>query len=187
MRIVGGAFKGHSLATPQRAGTRPTSDRVREAVFNVLAHGFEGPDIDGANVLDIFAGTGALGLEALSRGAASCLFIETDARARALVRRNIEALKLEGVARLFRRDATNMGPRKSGDAASFVFADPPYGFGLGEQALASLRDGDWLRVGATVVLEERALVHVSWPDRFIPVDERVYGDTRVHFARYMPK
>jgi 16S rRNA (guanine966-N2)-methyltransferase len=126
MRIVGGKFRGRPLATPAHEGTRPTSDRVREAVFNILAHGIEDFSFDGVKVLDLFAGTGALGLEALSRGAAFCLFVEEDAEARGLIRRNVEALGLTGVTKIFRRDATDLGEAGNRGDAGLVFLDPPY-------------------------------------------------------------
>lgn len=183
MRIVAGAHKGRTLATPKGDSTRPTSDRVREAIFNVLQHNPENPGLAGANVLDLFAGSGALGLEALSRGAATCLFVDTDANARAIIRQNIEAMHLEGVARLFRRDATNMGPAKTRGQVSFVFLDPPYGKGLGERALHSLVAGNWLDDNAFIVLEERAGLEISWPENVTLGETRTYGDTAIHFAR----
>ncbi len=155
MRIVGGQFRGRALATPGDERTRPTSDRVRESVFNVLAHGIPGFSIDGARVLDLFAGTGALGLEALSRGAAYCLFVEEGAEARALIRRNVEALALTGVTKIFRRDATSLGPASNRGTFGLVFLDPPYGQGLAERALASAGAGGWLSASAIAVIEER--------------------------------
>ena len=110
MRIVGGRFRGRALAAPTGLLTRPTSDRVRESLFNILAHGIEGLEIEGARVLDLFAGTGALGIEALSRGAAYCLFVEDNADARGIIRENIEALGLTGASKVWRRDATNSEP-----------------------------------------------------------------------------
>ena len=133
MRIVGGEFRGRPLATPRSQSIRPTSDRTREAVFNVLAHRF-GDRLEGARVLDLFAGTGALGLEALSRGAASCLFIEESSEGRGLIRENVETFGLTGRTKIFRRDATALGPAGTVPAAGLVFADPPYGKGLGERA-----------------------------------------------------
>ena len=184
MRIVGGQFRGRPLATPADAATRPTSDKVREAVFNILEHGVPDFAIEGTRVLDLFAGTGALGLEALSRGAAYCLFVEEGAEARALIRRNLEALALTGVTKIFRRDATNLGPAGSQTAFGLVFLDPPYGKGLAERALASAATGGWLAAGAIAVVEERKGEPIAVPAQFAELDRRRWGDTQVLFARY---
>lgn len=184
MRIVAGKFRGRALATPDDDRIRPTSDRVREAMFNILAHGIDGFDMPGAIVLDLFAGTGALGLEALSRGAASCLFVEQDAEARGLIRRNIEALGQTGTTRIYRRDATDLGEAGNREPFTLVFADPPYGKGLGEKALAAAAGGGWLADGAIVVAEERAGVSVAWPAGFTILDQRTWGDTQAVFARF---
>ena len=186
MRIVGGQFRGRPLATPRHEGLRPTSDRVREAVFNILAHGVPDVTLAGAKVMDLFAGTGALGLEALSRGAGFCLFIDHDAEARGLIRRNIEVLGLGGATRIFRRDATDLGPAGHRGGFSLVFVDPPYERGLGEKALASAAAGGWLRPGAVAVLEERAEADVALPAEFTAFDRRTWGDTQAIFARFMP-
>ena len=148
MRIVGGTFKGRSLAGPTGAATRPTSDRVREAIFNILTHGIDGFTLEGARVLDLFAGTGALGLEAMSRGARICQFVDDSAEARGLIRRNADALGLISQCKIWRRDATKLGPCAPQPGFDLVFADPPYGKGLGEKALQSLVDGQWLNLGA---------------------------------------
>jgi 16S rRNA (guanine966-N2)-methyltransferase len=185
MRIVGGQFRGRPLAAPADDRTRPTSDRVRESVFNILGHGipdFEG--LDGAKVLDLFAGTGALGLEALSRGATFCLFVEEEAEARALIRRNVEALGLTGVTKIFRRDATDLGPAGRNEGFGLVFLDPPYGQGLAERALASAAAGSWLTPGAIAVIEERKGTAVALPAGFISLEQRSWGDTQVLFARF---
>jgi 16S rRNA (guanine966-N2)-methyltransferase len=163
---------------------RPTSDRVREAVFNILAHGVPDFSLQGAKVMDLFAGTGALGLEAVSRGASYCLFVEQDADARGLIRRNVEAFGLSGVTRIFRRDATDLGPANSRDAFNLVFADPPYGRGLGEKALAAATEGGWLTSNAIAVLEEAASSTVAMPSGFDELDRRTWGDTQVVFARF---
>lgn len=184
MRIVAGKFRGRPIATPADDALRPTSDRVREAVFNILAHGVEGFEIEGAHVLDLFAGTGALGLEAMSRGAAYCLFVEQDADARGLIRQSIEAFGLTGVTRIFRRDATSLGPAGRGDAFDLVLCDPPYGKGLGEKALAAAAVGGWLVPGALAVLEEREGVAIDLPPGFAEFDRRDWGNTQVLFARY---
>jgi 16S rRNA (guanine966-N2)-methyltransferase len=183
MRIVGGTLKGSRLAAPASDRVRPTSDRTREAVFNILTHGIDGFDIEGARVLDLFAGTGALGLEALSRGARSCLFVDDHAESRALIRRNVETLALTGVTRIFRRDATRLGPAERMGPFDLVFADPPYGKGLAERALASAREGGWLVPGAVVVVEESAEAELSAPEGFAEIDRRRYGDTQVVFLR----
>ena len=183
MRIVGGKFRGRAIASPQHEGLRPTSDRVREAVFNILEHGIEGGDVAGKRVIDLFAGTGALGIEALSRGAQYCLFVEEAAEARALIRTNIESLALMGVTRMFRRDATDLGPAGNMEPYEIAFLDPPYGKGLGEKALVALRDGLWLTANAVVVLEEREGVVIDVPQGFAEMDRRSWGDTQVLFLR----
>lgn len=183
MRVVGGRLRGRPLAAPEGQGTRPTSDRVRESVFNILAHGVPDFALEGALVLDLFAGTGALGVEAISRGARSCLFVEETPEARGLIRRNVEAFGLTGVTRIYRRDATDLGDAGNRPPFTLAFLDPPYGKGLAEKALASAAAGGWLAPGAVVVVEERADVEIAWPTGFVPFDTRTYGDTRVHFAR----
>ena len=167
-------------------GLRPTPDRVREAVFNILAHGIADFTIAGTRVIDLFAGTGALGLEALSRGAAYCLFVETDADARGLIRENIDAFALQGITRIFRRDATDLGPAGRNDNFGLAFLDPPYDQRLGDKALAALASGGWLLPEAVVVLEERASATVNLPAQFTELHRRTYGNTQVVFARYRP-
>lgn len=184
MRIVAGTFRGRPIASPSHDSLRPTSDRVRESMFNILAHGIEGFDIAGARVLDLFAGTGALGLEALSRGSSYCLFVEQDADARGLIRQNVEAFGLTGVTRIFRRDATSLGPAGKADRFDLVLADPPYAQGLGEKALAAAMDGGWLAAGAVVVLEERAGVEIALSPGLVEIDRRTWGQTQAVFARY---
>ena len=181
MRIVGGEYRGRPLATPRTSSIRPTTDRTREAVFNVLAHRF-GDRLDGARVLDLFAGTGALGLEALSRGAAYCVFIEEAAEGRGLIRSNVETFGLTGRTKIFRRDATSLG--EAGTVAPFglVFADPPYGKGLGEKALRSARGGGWLAPGALCVVEEAATAAFDPGPGFEVIDERGYGETIIRFV-----
>lgn len=183
MRIVAGKFRGRALAAPEHAGLRPTSDRVRESVFNILAHGIDAFGISGARVIDLFAGTGALGLEAMSRGAAYCLFVEQAPEARALIRQNVEAFGLTGETRIFRRDATDLGDASNIEPFSLAFLDPPYGTGLGDRALVSLLNGGWLTAGAVVVLEERAGTAVAIPPAFKALDTRTYGDTEIRFLR----
>lgn len=184
MRVVGGRFRGRALAAPQHEGLRPTSDRVRESVFNILLHGIAGFSLEGARVIDLFAGTGALGIEALSRGAGYCLFVEEAPEARALIRTNIEAMGLTGATRIFRRDATDLGPAGNMEPYALAFLDPPYGQGLGEKGLAALSGGGWLVPGAVVVLEERANAPVALPEGFAEIDRRSWGDTQVVFGRF---
>ena len=184
MRIVGGQFKGRPVATPKGRGTRPTSDRTREAVFNILAHADWAPPMDGARVMDTFAGSGALGLETISRGAAFCLFVETDAAARGVIRSNIETLGLFGNTRIHRRSATDLGakPAGVGDPFDWVFLDPPYGKGLVAPALASLQAGQWLADAAIAVVEtasEETLTLDGWE----VLDDRTYGAACIRMLR----
>lgn len=184
MRIIGGRARGLHLAPvgegdPQ-AHLRPTSDRVREAIFNLLVNGGHGDPLTGARVLDLFAGTGALGLEALSRGAARVAFVDDGTTARALLRRNIELMRAMGETDVWRRDATRMGPNR-GPLYSLVFLDPPYGKGLGERALTSCAEGGWLAPGALIVWEEGTVPLP--PAGFAAVDQRRYGDTVVTLLR----
>jgi 16S rRNA (guanine966-N2)-methyltransferase len=183
MRIVAGKFKGAGLSAPKGLDTRPTSDKVRQALFNVLTHGAPAVDFENARVLDLFAGSGALGLEALSRGARYCIFIEESAAARGAIRRNVEALGLTGATKIWRRDATSLG--EAGTVAPFglIFCDPPYGKGLGERAFAAAVEGGWIGNGAIAVLEERADAEIVWPAAFTEVDRRRYGDTQIAIAR----
>ena len=183
MRIAGGRLRNRPLQAPAGRATRPTSDRVREAVFNVLAHGIEGFEFEGARALDLFAGTGAMGLEALSRGARFALFVDDSAAARAAIRRNAEALDVLGQIKIWRRDAARLGPCAPLAPFGLVFIDPPYGRGLGESALAGLAGGAWLEPGAVVVLEEAERAAVAAPDGFQVLDNRAYGDTQVIFLR----
>ena len=184
MRIVGGTFRGRTLANPKHDGLRPTSDRVRESLFNILEHGVSDFSLEGIRVIDLFAGTGALGLEALSRGADFCLFVDDQAEARALIRTNVEDMQLTGKSRIFRRDAANLGDAGTMSAFGLAFLDPPYGKELGEKAIGALADGGWLTPCAVVVLEERADATIQIPDNFIEIDRRTYGDTQIFLARY---
>lgn len=184
MRIVGGRFRGRAIAAPKHEGLRPTSDRVRESVFNILTHGIDDFELENARVIDLFAGTGALGVEALSRGAGYCLFVEDAAKARALIRSNVEALGLTGETKIFRRDAANLGEAGNIAPFSLAFLDPPYEKGLGEKALTSLAAGGWLQPGAVIVLEERSSVDVTLPEPFAEIDVRSWGETKVVFGRY---
>jgi 16S rRNA (guanine966-N2)-methyltransferase len=183
LRIVGGEFRGRPLAAPKSSDIRPTTDRTRESLFNILSHS-HGEVLDGGRVIDCFAGTGAVGLEALSRGSSQALFLETSVEGRGLLRTNIEALGLQGRARIFRRDATDLGPVGNIEPFDFLFADPPYGHGLGEKCLHSAASGGWLVDGALAILEERANIEPDVPSPFMLKDVREFGDTRMHFYRY---
>jgi len=189
VRIVGGIYRGRSMTAPATDATRPTADRAREAVFNVLEHAAWSPGLQGRRVIDLFAGSGALGLEALSRGAAFCLFVETDAAARGAIRDNVEALgakgELFGRTRIHRRDATDLGQRPGSDGPPFdlAFLDPPYGRGLGERALKCLGEGGWLAAGAIVVFERGADEAPPNLDGFEILDDRRYGAARVFFLK----
>jgi 16S rRNA (guanine966-N2)-methyltransferase len=182
MRIVGGRLRGRALAAPKSQAIRPTADRLRESLFNILMHAYGDP-ITGARVLDLFAGTGALGLEALSRGAAFALFVDDGAEARALLRQNVEALSLPAVARIFRRDATKLGPAHPVEPFSLVFLDPPYGKGLAEKALISARDGLWLTTDALIVVEEAADAGFKAPEGYQEIERRKYDDTEFTILR----
>lgn len=183
MRIVGGRLRGRNIAAPSSNEIRPTQDRLRESLFNILTHAYENP-MDGARVLDLFAGTGALGIEAISRGAAFTLFVDNGAEARALLRNNVEALGLGGVSKVFRRDATNLGEAYPVEPFSLVFLDPPYGKGLADKALASLRDGGWLMAGALVVAEESTAAALKAPQGFEELERRAYDETEFVFLRH---
>ena len=185
MRIVAGRFRGKSVIAPEGQGTRPTSDRARQAVFNILEHAPWSPGLHDLRVIDLFAGSGALGFEALSRGAAFCLFVETDAAARGAIRENVEAMGLFGATRVHRRDATDLGlkPMSDGPPFDLAFLDPPYGKGLGEAALAKLAEGGWLAPDALVVLEKGTAEAAPAVPGFEPLDARDYGAARVHFLR----
>ena len=183
MRIVGGKFRGKALAGPTSEATRPTSDRVRESIFNILAHGIADFTLEDARVMDLFAGTGALGLEAISRGAKFCLFVEEDSAARGVIRNNADACGVIGQCKIWRRDATDLGPSAPQSPYSLVFVDPPYGKGLGEKALRSLVAGGWLAAGAIVVLEEAEKAVVAEVTGVDLLDQRTYGDTQVRIYR----
>jgi 16S rRNA (guanine966-N2)-methyltransferase len=185
MRIIAGTLKGRAIRTPEGRNTRPTSDRARESLFNVLAHAEWAPGLDGARIIDAFAGSGALGFEAMSRGGAFCLFVETDASARGCIRDNVEAFQLFGNTRIHRRSATDLGLKPAGLGAPFdlVFMDPPYAQGLVPLALEQLVNGQWLSPDALIVAEvgsdEPALEVPGWT----ALDERTWGAARVYFLR----
>ncbi len=183
MRIVGGRFRGRALLAPSTEAVRPTSDRLRESVFNILAHAYDDP-CAGARVIDLFAGTGALGFEALSRGAKFALFVDDSAEGRALTRGNVEQLGLGGETRIFRRDAAKLGPMPPQDRFTLAFLDPPYGRGLAPAALASLREGGWLADGALCVVEEAEDADLPAASGFAVLDTRRYSGTQVIFLRF---
>jgi 16S rRNA (guanine966-N2)-methyltransferase len=185
MRIVGGKFKGRAIKAPEGRDTRPTSDRARESIFNVLTHAEWAPPIEGARVIDAFAGSGALGLEAMSRGGAFCLFIETESAARGAIRDNIEMLQLFGATRIHRRSATDLGPKPAGLGAPFdiAFMDPPYGYNLVPPALDQLVKGAWITPDALIVAETSAGEAAPTTPGWTLLDERTYGAARVSFLK----
>jgi len=186
MRIVSGRFRGRTLVAPGGSNTRPTADRARQALFDVLAHAPWAVDFEGARVIDLYAGSGALGFEALSRGAVFGLFVETDEAARGAIRDNVEALHLFGETRVHRRDATDLGPRpaSAGQPFDLAFLDPPYRLGLGEKTLAELAAHGWLTPGATVVFERGADEPEPVTPSFTLEDDRTWGAARVWFLRF---
>ncbi len=186
MRIVAGSLKGRAIVAPEGQGTRPTSDRARQAIFNVLEHAGWAEDVlDGARVIDLYAGSGALGYEAISRGAAFCLFVETDDGARGAIRENMDAYGLFGRTRVHRRSATDLGPRpgSAGEAFTLAFLDPPYAKGLGEQTLAKLLEGNWLAPDAVVIFERGSDEPEIETPGYERMDERDYGAARVLFLK----
>ncbi|MES2028461.1 MAG: 16S rRNA (guanine(966)-N(2))-methyltransferase RsmD [Pseudomonadota bacterium] len=182
MRVVGGRLKGRNIASPTTQAIRPTADRLREALFNILIHAYENPILD-ARVLDLFAGTGALGIEAVSRGAKFTLFVDNGSEARALLRNNVEALGLGGVTKVYRRDAADLGPAHPVEPFSLVFLDPPYRMKLAEKSLNSLRNGGWLTPDALLVVEEAKDAAFAAPDGFEELERRAYDDTEFTFLR----
>ncbi|HZV85221.1 MAG TPA: 16S rRNA (guanine(966)-N(2))-methyltransferase RsmD [Brevundimonas sp.] len=188
MRIVAGMLKGRAILTPDGQGTRPTSDRARQAIFNVLEHAAWAEPLEGTRVIDLYAGSGALGFEAISRGAAFALFVETDDGARGAIRENADAYGVMGRTRVHRRSAIDLGvrPGSDGEAFDLAFLDPPYRKGLGEQTLARLLEGAWIKPGAVVVFERGS----DEPDIDTPgyerLDARDYGAARVLFLRALP-
>lgn len=184
MRIIGGTRRGLKLAEVGEgdvsAHLRPTSDRVREAIFNLLINGGHGNPVAGARVLDLFAGTGALGLESLSRGAVQATFVDDGAKALALIRANVAKMRVEGQTQVIRQDARRLAANP-GTGYGLVFLDPPYGRELGEAALGAALKGGWLAPNAMVVWEEG--VAATAPDGFVMADQRKYGDTIVTLLR----
>ncbi len=185
MRIVSGKYKGRALIAPKGQATRPTSERTREALFNVLMHAAWAPALEGARVIDLFAGSGALGLEAVSRGADFCLFVETAHGARGAIRENIEAMGVQGHTRLYRRSAIALGDMPAGLRAPFdiAFIDPPYGKGFVAPALEGLAEGGWLSEGAIAMVETAADETLSLPGWQL-LDDRRHGAARISFVTH---
>lgn len=179
MRIIGGEFKGRTIASPKTMATRPTSDRTRESLFNILANRLDFSDL---RVLDGFAGTGALGIESLSRGATECIFIENGSSACAAIRQNIENFDLKSRAKLLNIDATKPGKNRQA-GFDLVFLDPPYGKTMGEKAIKSLTENGWIDEDATLVLEESASAAPSSLSGFTLQDQRKFGDTIIGIFR----
>ena len=182
MRVVAGKFRGRTIKGPNSDAIRPTADRLRDSLFNILVHAYGNPILD-ARVLDLFAGTGALGIEAISRGAHSVLFVEDSAEGRALLRENVDTFALGAISRIFRRDATKLGLVHPNEPFNLVFCDPPYRKGLAELALASARMGGWLTPGAIVIVEEATDAKFAAPDGFEELERRVYDDTEFTILR----
>lgn len=191
MRITGGAFRGRVLRAPKGNAVRPTSDRTRQAIFNVLMGGRFLAEVDfsleGANVLDVFCGTGALGLEALSRGALHCTFIDCDRTSLAVTRENADALALGAQTQFLLRDATKLGDRpRDMTPVTLVFVDPPYRKELVTPTLKALFSGGWLADGAILVVETEANIAVAVSEDlpFEVLDARPYGDTLIRVMQY---
>ncbi|WP_288427697.1 16S rRNA (guanine(966)-N(2))-methyltransferase RsmD [uncultured Agrobacterium sp.] len=185
MRIVGGEFRGRTLAAPRSNAIRPTIDRTRESLFNILSHAYP-ESLEGTRILDVFAGTGAVGLEALSRGCRVALFVENGVEGRGLLWENIDALGLHGRARILRRDATKLGGVNNIEPFDLLFADPPYGYGHGEKAFQAAHLGGWLVPGALAILEEQGDALIAVDPVFKLLESRTFGDTKMHFYRYEP-
>ncbi|HEY5105874.1 MAG TPA: 16S rRNA (guanine(966)-N(2))-methyltransferase RsmD [Caulobacteraceae bacterium] len=181
MRIVAGSLRGRSLVAPKGHSTRPTTDRAREAMFNVLEHAPWSTGLRDAQAVDLFAGSGALGLEALSRGAASCLFVDNDQAAVAAISRNIQSLGLGGQATVRAGDATTIA---AGTAFDLALIDPPYAQGLAERAVSALSSGHRLAVGGIVVVEQGAGEAAFTAPGFVVLDARAWGAARVSFLQF---
>jgi 16S rRNA (guanine966-N2)-methyltransferase len=184
MRIIAGKFRSKILNSPKSDDIRPTSDRVRQSIFNILSSRLSN-DFSGLSVLDLFAGTGAMGIEAISRGADEVVFIDSGVEARGLLRQNIEYFGIAGQAKLLKCDASNLTKLNKFEPFNLIFIDPPYGKGLGEKALKSAMDNGWIAPDATIVLEEKAETEIVIPDGFELCDERKYGSTQVWFLKYI--
>ncbi len=184
MRVIGGRLRGRNIAGPSTQAIRPTQDRLRESLFNILMHAYENPMLD-ARVLDLYAGTGALGIEAVSRGAKFTLFVDNGSEARALLRDNVESLGLGGVTKVYRRDASDPGPAHPVEPFSLVFIDPPYRMKLAEKSLAALRDGGWLVPQALLVVEEAKDAGFVAPEGYEELERRAYDETEFTFLKYV--
>ena len=182
MRIVSGRLRGRNIATPSGHNTRPTSDQTRESIFNILKHAEWAPPLDGAIVADIFAGSGALGLEAISRGADFCLFAETEPKARAAIRANIDKMKVSEDARLHRYDATKLkiAPGNMRGKFTHIFMDPPYNKGLWKPVLSRIIYQDILAEGGVIILEESIDAEIE-PRGFEILADKTWGAARVLF------
>lgn len=183
MRIIAGQFRGTKLNTPQDNAIRPTTDRVRENLFNLINSQFT-HHWHNKKVLDLFAGTGALGLEALSRGASAAIFVDSSLQAHGLIRSNIVKLGLGGRTQVLRSDATALGPAVPDAPFQLIFADPPYGQTLGEKALCCTADQGWIDSNALIILEQAKGIRIVLPSSFEPVDQRTYAQTHIAVYRY---
>jgi 16S rRNA (guanine966-N2)-methyltransferase len=188
LKIVGGKHRGRSIATPDGMTTRPTSSRARESLFNILVHAQWREDgtspLVGARVLDAFAGSGALGIEALSRGAAQATFLDNDATAIRLIGENLRKVGEAASAKVVRADATRPPPSREG--CDLVFLDPPYRSGLAAPALTALAGNGWLAPGAIASVELGNTEDLVAPSGFEPIDERRYGAAKIVILRYRP-
>lgn len=184
MRIVGGKYRGRAIASPKTDTIRPTSDRTRESLFNILNHAYS-DHLDGARMLELFAGTGAVGIEALSRGAEFVLFVEKGIEGRGLLRQNIDDFSLHGCTKVFKRDATKLGPRAKFEPFNLLFADPPYKKSMGERAILSAADGDWLADDTLVILEEHKDVEPKLDERFTSLEQRPFGLTNIWLYSFL--
>ncbi|MEM6413259.1 MAG: 16S rRNA (guanine(966)-N(2))-methyltransferase RsmD [Pseudomonadota bacterium] len=187
MRIIGGEYSGRRIFAPKGVIARPTTDRSRETLFNILAHD-QRVELKRARAIDLFAGSGALGLEAISRGAAFCMFIEIDARARGAIRENIDALGLFGQTRIHRRSAIALGDRPAAipEPFSLAFLDAPYRKNFSERALTALRDGGWLSAKAHITVEQAADETPAIVEKFTEIDRRTQGQTQIGRLLYTP-
>ncbi|EJF79690.1 16S rRNA (guanine(966)-N(2))-methyltransferase RsmD [Bartonella doshiae] len=182
MRVIGGKFAGRVLFAPVDQSIRPTSDRTRESLFNILANREE-QFWTNKRILDLFAGTGALGIEALSRGAKAAVFVENSVEGRGLIQKNIESFELQSIGRILRRDATKLGNIGTMLPFDVICADPPYGHCLGERAFVEALKGGWAKANTLFVLEEKKDAIIHLPDTFYQEDERCYGDTAIKFYK----
>ncbi len=180
MRIIGGKFKGKKLISPSNNKIRPTSDRVREAIFNILSIKIKN-NFAAQNVLDLFAGSGALGLEAASRGANNIVFIDNGAHARSLIRRQIDNLALTNNVKLLGYDAANLRKNTKFPPFNLIFLDPPYQKGLGEKALISALKNGWIADKAMIIFEEQANKNIEFPEQFTISDRRKFGNSEIYF------